>query len=507
MIIFQGMMGRSRKHEVRSKMIRVTLGFFLLLTSYIIPLSARAEDTGSIVRGDMESGGTYYSVAFRNADLKESLRFLANVAGINMMIPEDVTGTVSTTFASATLRDAINSIVKANGYDYAIERGIWRIGKSDQFTTAGEDLKTETFRLRYASAKDLTSKTKELLTNRGSVLADERTNSLIVRERPANIENVRKFLEDIDIRDAQVLIEAKILEATRDFSRNLGIQWGVTSTGTRTNVTGVNAVGTDDAGRTLMTNLPMPTSPGVSTPTSGLGLIIGSLAGGTIIDVQISAAEQKGDLDIISEPTIVTSNGIPANIRSGETMYVKTVGDISIGATGGTSATGGSTGLQEIQTGIELNVTPQISVDNYIKLAITTKTSQLDFTRTVDGIPVVIESDASTSVVVKDGETTIIGGLAKLTGSKTNRNVPGFSKIPLLGNLFKSRGKYSQNKDLMIFIRPTIVKNVADIPQNAKYGKVEDIREGLILAEEPKKKPYTPNPERARSKNKYLNRR
>ena len=474
----------------------------LFLASCLLPLSLRAEDTGTIDRSDRNDFNSRYSISFNNANLKEALRFLSGIAGVNMMIPEDVTGTVTTRFDSATIPDAINSIVKANGYDYAVERGIWRIGKDAQFTTAGEDLKTETIRLKYASAKDLTEKIKALLTTRGSIFADERTNSLVVKERPANIENVRRFVEDIDVRDAQVLIEAKILEATRDFSRNLGIQWGVTSTGTRTGVSGVTAVGTNDAGRTLMPNLPMPQTPSITTPTSGLGLIIGSLAGGTTIDMQITAAEQHGDLNIISEPTIVTSNGVPANIRSGETMYIKTVGDVNIGTTGGTSTSAGSSGqgLQEVRTGIELNVTPQISVDNYIKLAIVTQTSQLDFTRTVDGIPVVIDSNASTSVVVKDGETTIIGGLARLTGSKMNKAVPGLSKIPLLGELFKSRAKYKQNKDLMIFIRPTIIKNLADIPDNAKYGKFEEIREQIVFKEAPKKEGLT---NRRSSTNKY----
>ena len=238
-----------------------------------------ATDTGTINRDSSHNFNKRYSVEFRNADLREALQFLAKVAGINIMIPEDVTGVVSTSFGSTSIEDAINSIVKANGLDYAVEHGIWRVGKGDQFTTAGEDLKTETFRMKYASAADLTAKVKELLTSRGSVLADERTNSLIVRERPANIENVRRFLDDIDVRDAQVLIEAKIVEATRDFSRNLGIQWGVTSTGTRVNVKGVNSIGTGDAGRTLMTNLPMPTTSSITSPTSGLGLIIGSLMG------------------------------------------------------------------------------------------------------------------------------------------------------------------------------------------------------------------------------------
>lgn len=456
----------------------------------------------------MKAFGENYSIQFKNADLKEALQFLSKIADINVMIPDNVAGVVSTSFESTSIEDAINSIVKANGYDYVIEHGIWRIGEGEKFTSANEDLKTEVFRLKYASAKDLEEKVKEFITDRGSVIAEERTNSLIVRERPAIINNVWSFLQDIDVRDMQVLIEAKIIEATRDFSRNLGIQWGVTSTGTGLDVYGVNSVGTLNSGSNALVNLPMPTTSSVSTPTSGVRLF-SALRGGNILETQITMAEQKGDLNIISEPTIVTSNGVAANIKSGETVYVKTTGDISIGGTGSTSTstTGGSSGLQEIETGIELKVTPQISVDNYVKLVIETETSQLDFTRTVDGIPVVIESNAGTSVVVGDGETTVIGGLAKLTGSRTKKNVPGFSKIPLLGALFKSRARYSQNKDLMIFIKPTIIKNVAQIPQNAKFGRVEEIKEGILLQTEDKKKePSVPRDisKKAKSRNKYL---
>lgn len=469
-------------------------GFAFLILNF-----AFAEDTGSINRTTKYGSGGNYSVELKNVDIKEALQFLAKVAGINMMIPDTVSGVVNTSFESTSLDDAINSIVKANGLDYAVERGIWRIGEGEKFTTSGEDLKTETFRLKYASAKDLVDKIKGLLTTRGSVLADERTNALVIRERPANIDNVWRFLSDIDVRDAQVLIEAKIVEATRDFSRSLGIQWGaVSSPGSHASFQGVNSVGAMDSASNALVNLPMQTTPSISSATSGIGMIIGQLAGGTTIDAQITAAEENGDLNIVSEPTIVTSNGVAANIKSGETMYIKTTNS---------GTTSSSSDLQSVETGIELNVTPQISVDNYIKLNISTETSQLDFTRTVDGMPVKTGSQASTSVVIKDGETTIIGGLAKLTGSKTSKNVPGFSKIPLLGMLFKSKAKYKQNMELMIFIKPTIIKSVDQIPQNAKYGKVEEMREGLVIAPpEDKKSKIKPAQvsDKARSRNKYL---
>lgn len=441
-------------------------------------------DTGSIsgyktTTSTQFGSGTDFYVALADSELKEALRFLAKVSGLNIMIPEDLTGVVNVSFDNVDIMDAINSIVRANDLDYAIERGILRVGKTGQFTNTGEDLKTETIRLSYATAKDLTEKVKTLLTERGSVLSDERTNSLVIRERLANIDSVRRFIKDIDIRDAQVLIEARIVEATRDFARDIGIQWGINTAANRVNVVGVNAVGQSDANRNLNVNLP------ADNPTSGIGLLIGTLAGGTNIDVAITAAEQKGDARIISEPSIVTSNGVPANIRSGETLLIKTTGDLNIGA----ATVPGDTGLHQIDTGVKLTVTPQISGQTYVKLSIEAETSQPDFTREVENIPVIVDNTASTEVLVVDGQTTVIGGLAKFSGSDTVKRVPFLSSIPLLGNLFKSKAKQMRNTELMIFIRPLILKPLENFEMdNALYEDSEAEKEKTIVTPLDKKK-------------------
>ncbi|MBI4367432.1 MAG: hypothetical protein HY543_11485 [Deltaproteobacteria bacterium] len=445
-------------------------------------------DTGRVAGVQARSAvprGRSFTIELKGAELKESLRFLARIAGYNVMIPEGISGAVNVTFESAPVLDAINSIVKANGLEYAIERDILRIGKAEQFTTSGEDLKAETIRLKFANAKQMTDKVKSLLTSRGSVIADERTNSIIVRETMANIEHVRRFLDNVDIRDAQVLIAAKLVEATRDWSRSLGIQWGInTNTSSGHNVTGVPTVGVSGGGRNLNVNVP------AVNPTSGIGLLIGRVFGGTI-DVAITAAEQKGDLHVISEPQIVTSNGVPAKIRSGETIYVKTAGSVSIG---GSSAAGtGQTGLQSIETGVELNVTPQISVGGYVQMAINATSSSPDFTRQVDGIPAIIDNKASTSVFVRDGETTVIGGLMKWRQQDQRRRVPYVSEIPLLGNVFKSRTRQKLNTELMIFIRPTIVSNdyIAS-PMIYELPRVEEVKQDTTMRDQPHRKPERP---------------
>lgn len=465
---------------------------FLVAVTSLLLLSGAATgssvDTGSVsgyapASEVYEGEGGKFTIVLRDSELKEALRFLSRVAGLNIIIPEDITGVVNVSFSGVSVMDAINSIVRANELDYAVERGVLRVGKTGQFTTTGEDLKTETIRLKFATAKDLTEKIQTLLTDRGSVLADERTNSLVVRERMANIEGVKRFVKDIDIRDAQVRIEAKIVEATRDFSRSLGIQWGINMSGNRVNVLGVNAVGQSDANRDLNVNLP------AGTPTSGLGMLIGTLTGGTNIDIQLTAAEQKGDARIISEPSIVTSNGVTAKIRSGETMLIKTTGDLNIGAAG----VSGDTGLHEIETGVELNVTPQISGDNLVKLKIKAETSQPDFSREVEGIPTIVGNTASTEVLVIDGQTTIIGGLFKFTGSDTIKAVPFFSNIPLLGNLFKSKTKAKRNTELMIFIKPSVVKLLDNLLEaNALAEQADALKQDMIVAPIEKKKKEAP---------------
>lgn len=464
--------------------------------------SAFAVDSGHVseYRANNAStmgGNTMYRIEFRNAEVKEALRFLARIAGLNLVIPQDVKGVVSVSLRRTPILDAINALTKSNGLEYAIERNILRVGKADQFTTSGEDLKTETIRLQYAVATDMVDQVKSLLTTRGSVLADQRTNSIVVRETLANIDHVKHFIDNVDVRDSQVLIEAKIIEATRDWSRNIGIQWGVnSSTIPKANVAGVTGVGASDAGRRLNVNIP------ALTPTSGLGVLIGTLKGGLNIDLQITAGEQKGDLHIISEPSIVTSNGVAARIRSGETIYVKTAGSVSAAGT-----------LQSIKTGVELGVTPQISVGDYVKLKIDAVTSSPDFTRTVDGIPAIVDSTATTTVLVRDGETTIIGGLIRMRGQDSRRKVPGLGDVPLLGYLFKGSSRAKTNADLMLFIRPRIVRDdivpsplLDELPHQENVQRDITQQDATHLPKGHKPVEYTPEASAARSgkwKNRY----
>lgn len=445
------------------------------------PAPAKPIDTGDVSRTAAENylgvtGHERYDVSFRQGSLREVLQFLSWIASLNIIIPEGLDGIVNVSFKDISISDALSSIIKANNLEYTVEGKVVRVGKSEVFRESGEDLKTQTFRLRYAPAKEMADKSKPLLSSRGSAIPDERTNSMIVRDLPANLENVQRFVDDVDIKDSQVLIESKILEATRQFSRALGIQWGASKTGGSWSLAGVEAVGTLDNGNNMNVNL----QPDVVTPTSGLA--IGSLFKGINLEAQLLAAEERGDVVVISDPSIVTSNGRPANIRSGAKFYVVGAGTVNIGGTGGTGGgTAAGTGLQEIKTGIELKVVPQITIHDFVKLDIEAITSTPDFTRAVQGIPMVLDNTARTVVLVKDGETTVIGGLSRFSNTLTKKRVPYLAKVPLFGNLFKSKERQAENSELLVFIKPTVIRVEGQIPAQIRVREVEEQREEMYL--------------------------
>lgn len=402
-----------------------------------------------------KNGGGLYTVEFQQADIKNALRLLAKAGGYNLIIPEDMGGWVNLSFENISLQDAIRSILKVNNFSFALENSIMRVGKTDDFK-GGTDLTAITIHLKYATAKSLANNIKSLLSDKGSVTSDDRSNSLSVKDYDANIEGVKKYVDSVDRRDQQVLIEAHIVDAAQDFSRSLGVQWGVSGTPDRLTISGGDNSGTLKIGSN--TAIPAHVNLGAGSPSSAAGFRIGRLPGGTFIDLQLSAAESRGDVKIISKPSVTTLNNKAAKIRSGTTIYVKSTSNISVGTTGG-SAGSSQSALQTIETGVQLDVTPQITPDNYIMLTINAEESEADFSKTVDGIPAILDNKASTTVILKDGETAVIGGLIKRKDSSQRKSVPGFSKIPVVGLFFKNKTKSNTHNELMVFITPRITKN------------------------------------------------
>jgi type IV pilus assembly protein PilQ len=261
------------------------------------------------------------------------------------------------------------------------------------------------------------------MSENGSAFADQRTNSVILRDLPRNIEQAKLLLSALDTQTAQVTIEARIVEASDNFTRQLGVRWGPTYTSGADAVTG-SALLPEAGGRNFAVNLPAP------NPTSGLGIVLGSLSDKLFLDLELTAAETRGELKIVSSPKISAVNNMPATIHSGLTFRVKLSQAIVSGTGTTTTTTGDLGGLEEIKTGIDLTVTPKISEDGF----------------------------ASTYVLVKDGDTVVIGGLYRTLNSEQKNAVPFLSKVPVLGWLFRNDSRDNQHEELLVFITPKIVK-------------------------------------------------
>ncbi len=390
------------------------------------------------------------SIEVRDADVSDVLRALAQQSGLNIILGQGVEGKLSLSFKETPLRNAMEMVIKAHGLMYTVQNNVMWVGR--KVDVSGE-MRVEIIRLNNAEPPTAVQQLKGMMSETGSAFADQRTNSVILRDLPKNIEKAKALLEALDTKSAQVTIEARIVEASDSFSRQLGVRWAPSYASGANSIGGSPLLPDSASGRRYAVNLP------ATNPTSGLGLILGSISSNLVLDLELTAAETRGDLRIVSSPRISAVNNMPAAIHSGTTFRVKLSQAIVAGTgTTTTTTTGDLGGLEEIKTGIDLTVTPKISEDGFVLLNINTTKSDPDFSRTIDGIPGVAEKSASTFVLVKDGDTVVIGGLYRTLNSGQKTGVPFLSRVPVIGGLFSGSSKDSQHEELLVFITPKIVK-------------------------------------------------
>ncbi len=443
-----------------NKFFKKSAIFFVLAAVFGCAMTAFAGDyeIKKIDKKDVK----LFSIECRDVDIKDLLRAIAKENDLNLIIAEDISANVTLSFEEIPLTDALDAILKANKLSYIMEQKIIRIIKEED-TIKDEveevleepvEYTTEVVRLSYAQAAELESAISSSLPEGSTVASDTRTNSLILNVITEDIDGVKDVIRKLDTQTKQILIKAKIIEATEDFSRDMGVQWGGSSYtsaayGTATGYNFPNSVGVAGSSGegTYAVNLP------TLNATSGLGINFGSLNSAVNLDMRLSAMEKNGTINIVSKPQITTLNNKPAKIHSGITFRVRTSSNTTTGDT-----TTLENELEEIQVGIDLVVTPKYTADNMIELAIDATNSEPDFSKVVDGIPGIIDKNANTTVLVKNGETTVIGGLYKKVNNEVTNSVPFFSKIPFLGWLFKNKSSKSSNEELLIFITPVLIE-------------------------------------------------
>jgi len=427
-----------------------------------------------------------------DAQITDILKLLAEVRDINIVASEDVRGTITLRLKSIPWEQVFDLVLQTKGLDSIEEGNVIRVAPRDRLRKEKEellaakkaeekqeDLQTEYVRINYDKASTLAPQIKSVLSDRGVPTVHEATNTLIIRDTKAGIAAAKDYIKQVDKPTPQVLIEARIVEAETSFARDLGIQWGIDTRATHSSNVHTTMFGSSDQlGSAIpdpgVQSAPIATTPvtnqaktgfagdvGVSnyavnlpaTGTAGtlgaLGFILGKTgANPMLLDLRISAGEQQGHVKTISRPRIITMNNKEAKIEQGESIPFETA-----------SASGTATSF--IDANLSLTVTPQITPDGSVLMSIKASRNSIGSFRTSAGKPSINKKEATTNVLVKNGETTVIGGIIVSDSSTSERGIPLLKDIPVLGWLFKAKSISDSQKELLIFITPTIVEEEA----------------------------------------------
>jgi type IV pilus assembly protein PilQ len=432
------------------------------------PAAAQAAQAGLPAQPPRYTGNAV-SLDFQGADLRAVLRTFSEISGLNMVIDPTIQGTVDVALRDVPWDQALDIILRANKLGYVVDGTIVRVAPltvladeegqrrklSEEQALAGE-LRVLTRSLNYARAEDLRQLlTATVLSQRGSIQFDARTNTIIINDLSERLERAADLMTTLDRPEPQVEIEARIVQTTREFARRLGVQWGV------------NAAASTALGNTLPTAFPNQAAVGgrtglVQGPTGGdgtsnavnlgingassaVGLALGSINGALNLDLALSAVERSGQGRILSTPRVSTQNNIAAEITQGIQIPIQTVANNTVTVSFRDAA-------------LTLRVTPQITAANTVIMRISMENSAPDFSRAINGIPPIDTQRALTQVLVSSGETTVIGGIYVSREQTSQDRTPALHRIPLLGWLFQRNEFTDESRELLIFITPRVMR-------------------------------------------------
>lgn len=408
--------------------------------------------------------GRRISLDFQDAEISNVLRLLADVSGFNIVIGEDVQGKVTLKLINVPWDQAMDIVLKMKNLGKVQEGNIIRVAtvatitrqqddeaRAKETKIKAEDLITRVIYVNYARAEDLADPLKKNLSPRGDINIDKRTNTMIVKDIKNNLDEIVTLVKTLDTRTPQVQIEARIVQADTSFARSLGIQWGVGFSAVKSNnigsIQGINTGATSQpafgaVAPDFAVNLPGSVQGLNAVPS--LGFSFGRFTENPInLDLRISAGELNGLTKTISSPKITTLDNVKAKIEQGESIPFPT-----------TSLQGTQTTF--VDANLTLEVTPHITSDQSIIMKVKAARNALGTFSGPAG-PSISKREASTEVLVKDGETTVIGGIFVDETQDTETGVPFLSKIPILGWLFKSETKTDTKNELLIFLTPRII--------------------------------------------------
>ena len=465
-----------------------------VFTVEIAPVVAAEKSTKpTLFSPDREYTGERLTLSFQDIETRAVLQLLADVSGRNIIVSDSVAGNVTLRLQNVPWDQALDIVLATKGLDMRENGGVIIVAPADEIASREkadlearkdirelEPLLSEFLQVNYAKASDLAelmkgkggaSKGNSMLSERGSVAIDERTNTLLVQDVSENLAQIRRLVSTLDIPVRQVLIESRIVIVNDDFSRELGIRWGVTAVNDTSDgliaVSGSNS-GTNTIVNSALNNLQSTGSPypvqlpaqgdrynvnlPVANPAGRLGLAL--LGEDYLVDLELSAAQAEGRGEVISSPRVITANQKEASIRQGvEIPYQE-------------SSSSGATSTQFKEAVLSLTVTPQITPDDRIILDLTvTKDSvgQVVSDERGGSIPSIDTREVVTQVLVNNGQTVVLGGVYETEEGQRVSKVPFLGDIPGVGVLFRSTRTISRKSELLIFVTPKILKEGSNI--------------------------------------------
>jgi type IV pilus assembly protein PilQ len=396
--------------------------------------------------------GRRVSLEFSDADIRKILQLIAEVSNLNFLIGDDVSGTISIKLVNVPWDQALDVILETKGLEKKQDGNIMYIKPKGKFKTEDEEeaeakkvrerrmeLKTKLFDINFAEVSDIAKQFDKLKSERGTIAQDERTNRVIVTDIEERLEKMNGLLKSLDMPERQVMIEARIVEASSTFTRNLGVNWGLHFQDDTASVLGIRRA---DVGFGGITTAPPLVGTGASAGGAA-GISFGTLSSDIQLNLRLSAAATIGQVKVISSPKIITLNNKAAKISQGQSIPYSTV-----------SAEGTKT--EFVEAALTLEVTPHVASDGTISMKIKA-TNNSAGQSTGDGPPPINKKEATTEVQVMSGETTVIGGIYQDSDTENDSGVPWMMDIPLFGWLFKSNSKEKTKTELLIFITPKIV--------------------------------------------------
>lgn len=415
--------------------------------------------------------GRLISLDLQDTDIDNALRIIAEVSNLNIIASEEVAGKVTLRLNDVPWDQALDVILKTNGLDKVQEGSVIRIAPFEklrverdglkQALQAAEELEPTTvkyFRVSYAKAAELKPLIDGVITERGQVSFDQRTNQLIIRDTQRGLKNSAQLIKKLDLRTPQVLLETQIVEARRNFLRNLGSQTGFRYVQAPEigNGTGMTFPSSVDIGGTISNSIASNGNP--------IAFLFGSADGSRTLTEVLTAEESEGRVRVVSKPSVATLNNKPATIKSTVLLRVRIPQGGNVVSTGqDANVQGGAmVATERIETGIVLEVTPQASPDYFVLLDIKAKSSTLGAPAGPDNIPTEIERSTNSSVLVSSGQTFAMGGVYKVSEQSSRAGLPWFKDIPLLGTFFRRTGIDDSEEEILFFITPRIVEGSFD---------------------------------------------